>query len=533
MRNIYSRHLVHLLKQKGIGDVEMFAAEASIGEDKVVIPPEFNAKDWLSFLLHVDAELEQGLMVQYLYAAYSMGGDHINERYRERVRGWQEILLGISKEEMGHFVSIQNVLRVIGAPLNFDRQSYPWKPELSPFAFELEPLTLKSLAKYIYAESPEGWFDEGDENENVTIEGVKAINVNGVNMLNLKKEDINTQDIKVEHIDEETKKIIKEEIKKLIREGLLKHLNEDELGIPISVLFTEVLKIIKDDKLINDDVFLPETYPYQAKFDEWGRGYAEGARGNSTKRNIKGAPDVLVMPLLSRTDAISALEEIAEQGEATSVEQNQLSHFERFLGIYIEWRVIEIVTGEKLNPTRNVAINPTVPQFEIDPSSFSEESSVEQQIDIITNPLAIDWANLFNVRYRMLLTFLIHSFLLDEGFNKSGAFTPRGTIIHATFGEMYNLRSIANVLVKTRLKKDSDNSDKMAGPPFSMPYTMDIPTGEISRWRMHQDLLDASAKLIDTLLNTADESDHKYLYSLKEADDKLNKLAEKITAVTI
>jgi hypothetical protein len=376
---------------------------------------------------------------------------------------------------------VQNVLRVIGAPLNFGRQDFPWDSKLYPFEFCLEPFTLKSLAKYVYAESPDGWIHPKPGDDKETLE-------------------------------------IKKEIRNVLR--------DTNHGDPVGVIFEEVLKIIKDPVLIPENIFLPETYPNQAKFDEWGRGYKGGERGNTTTGNPKGAPDVLVAPLNSRTDTIAALEAIAEQGEATSEEENKLSHFERFLGIYKELRQMP----KSFSASRNVAFNPTIADGTDDPSMDpSEGEDGDQQRDIIEDPLAQNWANLFNVRYRMLLTFLSHSFLLDDGFNNSGAHSPRGAIIHATFGEMYNLRSIANVLVRLPIKA---GSDIMAGPPFLIPYTLDLPTSETSRWRIHQDLLEASGRLIDLLLQSGDPSNHKYLYSLKEADKSFNDLAEKITAVT-
>ena len=41
----------------------------------------------------------------------------------------------------------------------------------------------------------------------------------------------------------------------------------------------------------------------------------------------------------------------------------------------------------------------------------------------------------------------------------------------------------------------------MAGPPFTLPYTFDLPFGEHNRWRLHQDLLEASHKIILELKN--------------------------------
>ena len=40
----------------------------------------------------------------------------------------------------------------LGGPLNLERDDYPWNVPFYPFPFTLEPLTPDSLAKYVYAE---------------------------------------------------------------------------------------------------------------------------------------------------------------------------------------------------------------------------------------------------------------------------------------------------------------------------------------------------------------------------------------------
>src|SRR5690242_18923042 len=94
-------------------------------------------------------------MVQYLYAAYSLStdGDFPPERLAP-VRAWTSTLVGIAREEMGHLVTVQNLLRLIGAPISLDREDYPFRGELSPFHFRLEPLSKHSLAKYVVVEMP-------------------------------------------------------------------------------------------------------------------------------------------------------------------------------------------------------------------------------------------------------------------------------------------------------------------------------------------------------------------------------------------
>src|SRR6266487_3152506 len=94
-----------------------------------LVPPELSARDYILLLLHVGAEIEHSLMVQYLYSAYSLGGPQVPAAEREKVRGWQEAILGIAKEEMGHLLTVQNVLRLLGGALNLDREDFPWDSE--------------------------------------------------------------------------------------------------------------------------------------------------------------------------------------------------------------------------------------------------------------------------------------------------------------------------------------------------------------------------------------------------------------------
>src|SRR3954470_10683512 len=112
-------------------------------------------RDEAIFLLHTAAEVEHALMVQYLYAAYSLKrGAAVPPDRQDQVRAWRTTLLGIAREEMGHLITVQNLLRLIGGPLNLEREDYPFRNDMYPFHFRLEPLSKASLAKYVVAEMP-------------------------------------------------------------------------------------------------------------------------------------------------------------------------------------------------------------------------------------------------------------------------------------------------------------------------------------------------------------------------------------------
>ena len=116
-------------------------------------------RDEAIFLLHTAAEIEHALLAKYLYAAFSLGArqfrpDLSNEQRTKVFDDWQSWLLQIAKEEMGHLVTLQNILRLIGGPLNFEREDFPFRTQFYPFPFSLEPVTKDSLAKYVATEKP-------------------------------------------------------------------------------------------------------------------------------------------------------------------------------------------------------------------------------------------------------------------------------------------------------------------------------------------------------------------------------------------
>ncbi|MBB6130944.1 ferritin-like domain-containing protein [Mucilaginibacter lappiensis] len=452
-------------------------------KEKVEIPYEFSAKDYLAFLLSINAEIEHGLMLQYLYAGYSMGGEQVVlPEHQEKVRNWKELILGVAKEEMGHFISVQNILKVIGAPLNFGRTDYPWDTPFYPFPFTLEPLTLKSLAKYVYAESPEHWIDS----DNATARKVKEL-------------------VHAQTADPHR----------------------------VGALFKVMMEIVKDTEQIPDSLFQSNSFPYQAKFDEWGRSYT-GSQGNASPDGSRKAPDVLVLPLTCRDDAYNALMEISEQGEAPkSVDDGgKPSHFNRFLQVFEELSDI-MKDFPDFQPARKVAINPFIPGKDAHGNLLpSVNVDTDEEQDAITNPEARAWGHLLNVRYHLLLNYLAHSFVLDDGFNGNGAVSARATIINATFGEMYNLRSISHVMVQLPLNLEGEGNIN-AGPPFTIPYTLNLPMGEHNRWIGHQNLLEASATIVSDLLKwVKSENNQRYLHALTESDEKLLQIISKLTNPT-
>lgn len=118
--------------------------------------PRLTDRDETIFLLHTAAEIEHALLVQYLYAMYALkSDDELSDPQQQAfVTAWCDTLRQIALEEMGHLVTVQNLLHLLGGPLNLEREDFPFRSGLYPFHFRLEPLTKDALAKYVFAEMP-------------------------------------------------------------------------------------------------------------------------------------------------------------------------------------------------------------------------------------------------------------------------------------------------------------------------------------------------------------------------------------------
>jgi rubrerythrin len=390
-------------------------------------------------------------------------------KHRDRVRHWQEVVLGIAKEEMGHLITVQNVLRLIGGQLNLDREDYPWGSDFYPFEFTLEPLTKDSLARYVYAEMPAGWDTE------------------------------------------EAREIARRAAKGTSGSGQALH--------RVGELYDRMQKILANPEYVKDADFQAATTTFQASWDEWGRGYMRGARGQSTTSSRQKTPDVIVEPVSSRDEAVEALAAIGKQGEARFYDQDddEQSHFRRFLDIYREY------PEDEWTPTRPVPINPTTVmnlnenrEVRLRALSAKSRASAAPRCATISHPESATWAHLFNLRYRMLLVNLSHAYELGGATGQGDALTARGLLINRTFGEMYNVRSISNLLVDLPL--DESGSGAVAAPPFEMPYSLDLPASEADRWRLHRDLLAASQSLTALLRKNYPDRHTDYLRALEDLD---------------
>jgi hypothetical protein len=316
------------------------------------------------FLLTVVAEIEHALMVQYLYAAYSVRapGDSTTE-----LDTIQALLLQIAREEMGHLATVQNLLHLIGGPLNLNREHSPYASELYPFRFKLEPLTLDSLAKYVIAESPEEPPDGLPEEDRALLRQLK--------------------------VD-------------------AKRSNDGRPVHHVGPFFARLQRLFEggNDGLADED-FRLDRHPLQAKAEDWGFEPASETMGESLIVESFDQPDVAAV----RSAAVAAVKKIGAQGEGfdllTGPDEPE-SHFERFLHIYK--RVRDMSEQDiQVQVTWQVTENPNTTKAPDEPADLTQMVEVVEEAYAargrITHPRARAWAQLFNLRYRLLLGCLSHS----------------------------------------------------------------------------------------------------------------------------
>jgi rubrerythrin len=456
---------------------------------------ELSWYEYLLVLLQMGASIEHALMVQYLYAAYSLRDDV------EQARRWREILLLIAREEMGHLLMVQNILALLGGPINIDREDYPFDTPFQAFPFQLERLTRGSLACYCYAEMPVGL-----EKDPKRAAEYAAIRADAEKHVRQQGENIGAE---VNHV------------------GMLYH---------------QIVKILGDREKIPDHCFVDAAFG-QMSWDDWGRSYRGEPAPKTTTAEVAAQTgseraNLFISKVMTREQAILALAELSEQGEGlVAVEElmggtNILravraniqniepedSHYGRFHAMYEEL----CNSKDASEFSWNVPLNPS--------SDYSENRRSAQGTTAsrtkIESRRSRRWAGLFNVRYRMLLTWLLHALTLTRRHPPPATAHLRGQIIHRVFGEMYNMKVIAEILVKSPSKDDQDLKDLQdpksprAGPPFQMPFRLTLPPNERDTWRIHREAIATSLELCEKLL-----SDKKHAMAVETKPAARNYLA--------
>src|SRR5574337_483082 len=335
-------------------------------------------------LLETAAEVEHALLVQYLYAAFSLKETSVvtDPARQNAVEQWSEVVRGIAIEEMAHLITVQNLLLAIGLPPNLEREDFPPPKDLYPFKLHLQPLTQRSLAKYVTAEAPEDAIgiediiEQAKEKEGADINRVGVIyGMLGVVFSTAPQ----------------------------IADGS----NSDSWDTLLRRFAAAAYQQDADRSAwhLGDDAIDPQTLAFQARKQDW-----------------RAHDSVIVHQIEDRAAALNAIRQIGEQGEGR-VSADQESHFGRFLGIYRGSADLSPfpALGQWI-PTRVVPTDPCT--------------------ETIAEPRTQRWARLADMRYALLLGFIEHYLLTPDTADRANLAR------RWAFGEMSNLAQLSNHLVE-------------------------------------------------------------------------------------
>lgn len=417
-------------------------------------PGDDDDRTELARLLQVGAAIEHSLMVQYLYAAYSADVVVASNQFPDATL-WQQQLLTIAREEMGHLMTIQNALRLIGAAPNWMRDDIPWSAPYYPFPMEFEPFTFIAIEKYVYAEMDPSI-------DQVPPPGRKVSPAR-------KKWEVLRQKIDADVMKATGQKA--------------KH---------VGTLYHDLLDRLRDPAKTDERWFDPNTYPQQASWDAWGKGFRPHPL-DADLDDPRQPPNVIVASMGTRTEAIDALQQIAGQGEAPHLRHPRSrtpSHFDRFMFVYDGLSKVDDPVAKLV---KNLPTNPTTKQ----PTGDDGAAALQRQY--ITDPASRMLADLSDKRYHMLITNLAHANIVaaspDDAVRASG-----GYLLQRSFADMFNVKTLAGLLFRSPLTSTAGDP-RRAGPPFELPASLGL-NGLSDRklWQVQLKLTQESAVLCSKLL---------------------------------
>jgi hypothetical protein len=428
--------------------------------------------DKAEILLESAAEIEHALLVQYLYSAYSLKGiDEVSDPAQQNVlddenpASWYRTLLGIAREEMGHLMTVQNLLLSLGLPPNFEREDFPPRKELYPFDLHLEPLSQRSLAKYVVAEAP---LDAPGIGDIITVaQGPRADQINHVGVLyGLLGLVFATRE--------------------QIQEGAT---SDDSWDAMVSHIIADAAyqQALPEAWHLPDSAFDISTREQQAEPSDWQEQHGADQTSDPGPREQDQVAGLRVHRVTDRAAARAAIRDIGEQGEGPTG-SGESSHFERFRLIYRGHDDVPAFPAGEWVPTRKVSTDPRV-------TGIADQRTRR-------------WAELADLRYGLLLGLAEH-YLLTSG-------DDRKLLTAWIFAEM---RSQVGFLARKLTEMPTGNGDGVASIAFTLPVPLHLPGAETARWTVHKQRIEAAiAKVQELQAASGDDQADPYLSGLLASD---------------
>src|SRR5215467_2224338 len=125
-------------------------------------------REALIYMLCEAAELEHGIMCQYLFAAFSLKqrtDEGLTDSELDAVTRWRRQISRIATQEMLHLALVHNLLSAVGAAPHLARPNLPQPANHYPAGVQLAllPFGEQALRHFMFLERPEGMdLDDAD-----------------------------------------------------------------------------------------------------------------------------------------------------------------------------------------------------------------------------------------------------------------------------------------------------------------------------------------------------------------------------------
>lgn len=373
---------------------------------------DLTPRDELVHLLQAAAEIEHTLMLEYLYAGFSLADD--------APAAWRDALMRTAREEMGHLLAVQNLLLAVGGQPYLARLTPENTPD-HPFLFRLEALGRGSIGKYVAAEAPPRSAippaDLADFQAALDAARQAGMPVN----------------------------------------------DAGEAAHPVGVLYARIYHLLMRSDLAEGpwdtmtDVRFPSRHIPDSAFDHPQLAFQAVARDvdpggwpGVSSGPAAGGGGIFVRRVANRADALNLVHLIAEQGEGTVAKPGEDSHFGRFLALFRA-----VVQTPLPLPVRPLPADPTI-----------ATAATVDPLRQITDPVARGLCALLDVRYRMLLAEIALTLRLSD-IADSGPLRAK-LAAHAVRAEMRDgIAGVVDEILRRPRTAAGDPLTDPCGPTFS------------------------------------------------------------------
>jgi ferritin-like protein len=394
----------------------------------------------LADLLTQAAQTEHDVMVQYLFAAFSLkksiseGG--VSYAQLEAIRGWATTIMQVARQEMEHLGLVSNLLTAIGEAPMLRRPALPSPALALPMNLpsSLDKFSPETVLRFVCYEMPKAVSSDNKKYLSRFIQNFDPSNYDGIYRTYMEIEN----------------------------------------------LF---------EAIEPSDLFIgpPSAQFYSGGNSLIGQGMARGMI--FPLPGIVGTPspiyDIEMLPVTDLTSAKKVIKQIIEEGEGAN-EESTTSHFASFLAMHMQL-MDELQKDPKFQPARSVVSNPRVADG--DPAL----PGVTYITDTGTIKVMKAFDQLYSTMLLMLMRYFAHTDETDEELVglQNTVFFPMMTL---------GIRPLAEML--TQLPAYATGGPLRAGPSFAIPESVQLLPHRKSAWRVILGELQYLTQLVEELTTT-------------------------------